>query len=219
MLHKSIITMRTGIAVFCLFMFLTSSESRSQSAPTTTSDIEASASKIMASTYYLDKGNSQFTIQGTSSLHDWEMVSNSFDGSLGSIGENEASLQFEKIEVTVPVESLLSGKKVMDKKCYEALKFEEHPKIRYRFRKMENLKPTGAENYTATFIGALTVAGQTKTVSIPVSIQQKGNQIRIEGAKPLKMSDFDVTPPKALLGTLKTGNEITIVFNLNYLRS
>ena len=47
-------------------------------------------------------------------------------------------------------------------------------------------------------------------------IDLKDQIINIKGEKTLKMSDFDVKPPTALLGTLKTGNDITIKFNLNY---
>ena len=34
----------------------------------------------------------------------------------------------------------------------------------------------------------------------------------IEGAQLLKMTDYGVEPPKAILGTLEAGNDITIGF-------
>ncbi len=191
----------------------------SQNLSQSTNDVAVPSSDKVLLAYHLDKGNSQFTIQGTSSLHDWEMVSESIDGSFERYDTADESINIQSIDVSVPVKSLVSGKRIMDKKCHAALKFEDHPKISYRFKSIENMNSTGNGTYTATFSGQLTVAGQTNTVKIEAHIDEVGNKIHITGQKPLKMSDFDVIPPKALLGTLKTGNEITIVFNLNYLKS
>ena len=68
-----------------------------------------------------DATTSSFKIQGTSSLHDWEMTSQACKGSVG-IFPLEQTLNIAEITVEVSVNSLKSGKKVMDKKCYDALK-------------------------------------------------------------------------------------------------
>lgn len=165
----------------------------------------------------IDNATSSFVIEGTSSLHDWEMISDTFTGSI-KMGKNKnAALDIKEINVKVGVETLKSGKKVMDKKSYDALKGDEYPSIKYQFKGIKDIKPTTANTYTATLNGTLSIAGVTKSVEILAEIHVKGSKIHIEGEKALKMSDFDVTPPKALLGTLKTGNDITIVFNLNYI--
>ena len=104
----------------------------------------------------------------------------------------------------------------MDNKCYDALKYETNPNIEYRFVSVGSLKPSGNHTYTATLNGTLTIAGKSKSVPIDVTISVSENQLAIKGAKPLKMTDFDVEPPTALLGTLKTGDDIVIDFNLNY---
>jgi hypothetical protein len=36
------------------------------------------------------------------------------------------------------------------------------------------------------------------------------------GSKILKMTDFNVEPPVVLMGTLKTGNEITVTFEARF---
>jgi hypothetical protein len=38
--------------------------------------------------------------------------------------------------------------------------------------------------------------------------------VKAEGEVPLLMTDFGVTPPTALLGTLRTDNKITVKFSL-----
>lgn len=166
--------------------------------------------------YKINSSASIFTIKGTSSLHDWEMISESFSGKLDFDHVNGGDLTINNIEVKVGVKALESGKRIMDNKCYDALKSDSHPNITYRLNKVESLQNTGSDTYTAKLVGTLSIAGKTRTVSIDTKITVVGGKVLIKGEKPLKMSDFDVEPPTALLGTLKTGNDIIIDFNLNY---
>ena len=41
-------------------------------------------------------------------------------------------------------------------------------------------------------------------------------QFQVKGEVPLKMSDFGIDPPTAMMGTLKTGNEVVIKYNLEF---
>ncbi|HTA26291.1 MAG TPA: YceI family protein, partial [Bacteroidia bacterium] len=61
--------------------------------------------------------------------------------------------------------------------------------------------------------GTLTIAGVTKPIDmlIKVSAPNQG-YLTFEGSQTIKMTDYGITPPTALLGTMKTGNEITINF-------
>lgn len=158
----------------------------------------------------LNNINSKFIIKGTSSLHDWEMISKTFKGSLLIDKADEEGIDIKDINITVGVTTLISGKKVMDKKCYNALKSDEHPNIIYKFKSIEQIILKASNTYSAKIIGTLNVAGKSRLQEIPVQIIINDDNINIRGEKEVKMSDFDVEPPKALLGTLKTGNDITI---------
>ncbi len=165
-----------------------------------------------------DPISSSFTIQGTSSLHDWEMVSHSCKGKL-EYNETDGTIGISDIVIRVGVTTLKSGKKVMDKKCYAALKHEDHPNVLYKFKKLSSISKEGAGKYKAKLNGTLDVAGVAKSVNIDVTIEMKSGVMNIKGSLPMKMTDHNVEPPTALLGTLKTGNEITIIFNLNFVVS
>ena len=104
----------------------------------------------------------------------------------------------------------------MDKKCYDALKSDKFPNISYELKSVNDMKSTGSGTYSAVFNGNLTIAGNTKNVPINVTINATTGSITIKGRKAIKMTDFGVEPPTALLGTIKTGDDITIDFNLNY---
>lgn len=156
---------------------------------------------------------SSILIKGTSSLHDWvsvaeKTVANLSVSSLDDIG-------IETLTVDVDVYSIKSGKKVMDKLTYKALKAEEHPIIRFVFKQGEVISEN-KQKIKIKLIGDLSVAGVTKTVAVNTFINKLGKEISLKGSHQLKMTDFGIKPPTALLGTIKTGDEITIDFSLRF---
>ncbi|WP_159950542.1 YceI family protein [Polaribacter septentrionalilitoris] len=152
-------------------------------------------------------------IKGTSTLHDWESSVEKTEAKL--VVNNLNDVDIETLNVNVEVLSIKSGKKLMDKLTYKALKAKEHPVITFIFKKGEIV------NESTNFIdiklmGDLTIAGVTKNVSVVTKINKLGNTIVLKGSHQLKMTDFGIKPPRALLGTIKTGDEITIEFNLKF---
>lgn len=152
-------------------------------------------------------------IEGTSTLHDWESNVEKTEAQL--VVNNLEDVTIETLNVKVDVLSIKSGKKLMDKLTYKALKAKKYPNITFVFKKGEII----GENEAFIDIklnGDLTIAGVTKNVSVVTKINKLGNTILLKGSHKLKMTDFGIDPPKALLGTIKTGDEITIKFNLKF---
>lgn len=152
-------------------------------------------------------------IEGTSTLHDWESNVEKTEAQL--VVNNLEDVTIETLNVKVDVLSIKSGKKLMDKLTYKALKAKKYPDITFVFKKGEII----GENEAFIDIklnGDLTIAGVTKNVSVVTKINKLGNTILLKGSHKLKMTDFGIDPPKALLGTIKTGDEITIKFNLKF---
>jgi polyisoprenoid-binding protein YceI len=102
----------------------------------------------------------------------------------------------------------------MDKKTMKALKEEEYPNIEYSLLSFGDVVKTD-NNFTAKATGNLSVAGTTKKVSLNITgTQLKNGNIEITGSKDMKMTDFNIDPPTALLGTMRTRDEITIEFKI-----
>lgn len=156
---------------------------------------------------------SNVLIKGTSTLHNWESVVEKTEATL--IINNLNDIGIETLNVKVAVFSIKSGKKTMDKLTYKALKGKEHPMITFIFKKGE-IVDENSDFINIKLIGDLTIAGVTKNVSVNTKINKFGNTIALTGSHKLKMTDFGIKPPKALLGTIKTGDEITIEFNLKF---
>lgn len=159
--------------------------------------------------------NAEISISGTSSLHDWtsqvEKVTAAGDISI----EDGKLIDIPALKVTIPVSSIKSEKgRIMDNKTYKALLSEEHPNITFQLKDIPSIKTTG-NDLQLTASGLLTIAGQSKTIQLTVKGKADGNgTFQFTGSKALKMTDFGVDPPKALLGTLKTGDDITVDFDL-----
>ena len=202
--------------VILLLLFLSNSNlALAQKGTSETNELSAVTS---VDKYKLNKNNSIFTIKGTSSLHDWEMVSKTFDGTISITYSDAENFEINEISINIGVTTLDSDNRIMNKKTYDALKSDDHPNIYYKFTSVKSMKSIGNNTFEVMLNGTLKIAGKSKSVDILVTLIMENNKISsIKGAKPLKMSDFDVEPPTALLGTIKTGNDITIEFNLNYL--
>ena len=163
--------------------------------------------------FAVDNANSVLTLDGTSNVHDWTENAEQIDGTMTLVKEGTAIQSISSLSVTVPVSGLKSDKSAMDKNTFKALKGKDHPNILF------NLKSAKIEGQTIVFIGTLQVAGSTKKVTIQSTYSISNAAISIKGKYACKMTDFGVEPPTALLGTMKTGDDITINFDIVFTKN
>jgi hypothetical protein len=166
--------------------------------------------------YILDPVNSKLTIQGTSSLHEWQMEVRDFKCSMNLISTGQKFSDIKGAEFSCVPTNIVSEFKLMDKKTYEALKAEQFSSINFRMKTGEILSESGNE-FSGTITGNLFIAGQTKEINIPFhgNVLEDGS-VNVKGKVNLKMSQFNIDPPTAMLGTLKTGDDISIVYSFEF---
>jgi polyisoprenoid-binding protein YceI len=166
--------------------------------------------------------SSKLTVAGGSNVHGWTCSGGRFDAAIemdaGSLSRplGEVGKPILKVVVNIPAKSLKCGKDKMDENMYKALKAEQFPTIKYELTSY-TLDPskTTATGFVALTEGELTVAGTTTKVEIPVVATRKdGGQFVGEGSLQMLMTDVGIKPPTALLGTMRTKNEITISFQV-----
>jgi polyisoprenoid-binding protein YceI len=174
------------------------------------------ATAIQAQDFYkLQPENSKLIVEGTSTVHDWQVETTEFNAEtvLKINGENVS--QVTHVEFTSPAESLKSGKKLMDTKMQEALKIKSHPEIKFS---LKGEKVISGEK--ATIPGLLTIAGKTKEVNVTVDFDaQNPQKFTVTGQVPLKMTEWNIDPPTAMMGTIKTGDEVLVKFDLEFERT
>jgi polyisoprenoid-binding protein YceI len=157
----------------------------------------------------------EMKISGTSTIHDWHAVSSRIDGAIELDPTSLDTAKFDAlptVKVVVKADTLKSGKSGMDSVMYKALKSDKFPTITYE---MTAATPHGTPaNGTAMFMtkGKLTVAGVTREVSMHTTVKKTADGLEITGETPLKMTDFKISPPTAMLGTIKSGDDIKVSF-------
>jgi len=165
---------------------------------------------------------SKVALAGSSNVHDWECTSGtlnaqiSLDASYETVPLTEVAKPISRVSVDIPVKTLKCGHGKMDDNMYKALKADQNPDIKYVLESYEIDKTkTTADSFAALTTGELTVAGQTRKVEIPVTaVRGSGGAMKGEGTLNLRMTDFGIKPPVALLGTLRTKDEIKVSFTV-----
>ena len=158
---------------------------------------------------------SKITIEGTSTMHDW--VSNVTEvKATGKLVTQDGALQdIQSLKVEIAVLGIKSEKgKTMDKKTWKALKEEAFPTITYQLKAIRSIEPED-QDYKLQTTGVLEIAGKAIDIDMAVTASLlNGQGIRFEGSKDLKMTGFEIDPPTAMFGALKTGDDITIRFRV-----
>lgn len=155
---------------------------------------------------------SKLIVSGTSTVHDWEMEAENFDCEVNMSVNDNSITAINNIDFSCPVESIKSDNKIMDNKTYKALNSNKYPEINFR---LANPGTLDSERNKLSIDGILTINNKEKEVSIPFNFEKNSQeQISVKGEIPLKMSDFGIDPPTAMLGTLKTGDEITVSWEI-----
>jgi hypothetical protein len=160
--------------------------------------------------------NISVSIKGTSTLHDWEMKSN--EGkceAIFTLGANNKLASLSGLSFILPAKSLKSGHNMMDNNSYKALKTETHQHIAFTLSSSTVTQLEGL-NYQIKCAGKLTIAGVTRETELLASgkLNPADNSLAISGTKKMKMTEYNVKPPTVMMGTIKTGDDIAINYNL-----
>jgi polyisoprenoid-binding protein YceI len=154
------------------------------------------------------------TVSGTSTLHDWDIKTTKGQVD-ASISVADSKIIFSGLSFSVPAESLKSGHGAMDKNTYKALNTQKNPNISFVLLS-GNVTSLSANTYQLKGIGKLTIAGKTMQTDLITTLKYNpaNNSFLCTGTKKFKMSEYGVKPPTVMLGTIKTGDDISISYNL-----
>jgi polyisoprenoid-binding protein YceI len=156
------------------------------------------------------------TIEGSSNLHPYtasttavrvtKLVATPADGDVLQSAARPGGV--EAFEITIASASLKSPKDGIDKNMHKALKAEAHPDIVFQLHALEGVGDT------LRVAGTLTIAGVRREITLPVQAQRGGDRLTVSGATDILMTDYGITPPKAMLGMLKTDPKVVVRFEV-----
>lgn len=157
------------------------------------------------------ESSSKIWVEGTSSVHDWDCQVAQFAGTVDAETGDNGLTALNGTTLAVPVRGIDCDNGTMNNKLRDALGTAP---IRYTLSSATPGAPSAEGWFTIRTTGNLTIAGTTRPVQMEVKAKAiDGGRFRFTGQHALKMTDFGVDPPTALLGTLKTGDQVTVHFD------
>ncbi|CAM3616241.1 YceI family protein [Flavobacterium chungbukense] len=153
--------------------------------------------------------NSTFEVSGTSTVHDWVMKSSEGTGTANLTVKDSKLAGINSLNISLLAESLKSYKTSMDKVAYEALDTENHQTIEYVLKSAVKVDET-----TWNLTGVYTIAGVSKEFVTQVRVTASNGTFILQGSNQLTFGDFEMAPPKAALGVVKAGKDLTVIFNI-----
>jgi polyisoprenoid-binding protein YceI len=137
-----------------------------------------------------------------------------------------------EVNVAAPAEALLAGQEPAAKSTFtvptmrldcdngtmnghmrKALDASKHGEITFTLSGYD--LDTAAGIVQGTLRGELTIKGISRAIELPVEfVQEPAGGIRVKGKYTLKMTDWGVTPPKLMMGTLKVNEMVSVGFDL-----
>ncbi len=157
-------------------------------------------------------------LSGTSTLHNWTMETQTFTGE-AQFGFKDGDIQLstlKSLSFDLNVTDLKSGEKGLDKNAYKALKTDQYKDIVYKLSSAKIMSEKDGK-YLIKTQGNLSIAGVTKDVAMDVyAVVNKDGSITCTGSDKLLMTDYQVKPPKFMLGAMKTGDAITLNYTIVY---
>src|SRR5262249_20488026 len=137
----------------------------------------------------------------------------------GTVEYDPQSPEKSKIELTLAakpvkcVDTWLSSKdlkSVQEYALHDMLAADQYPEIRFI---SSEIHPAGANHFDVR--GTLKIRGITKPASVDVVLQQASEgTLAFRGTASVRLTDYGLKPPKALLGTIGTKNEMDFSFTL-----
>lgn len=167
---------------------------------------------VIAQNYTMDSQKSTIIVYGTSNLHDWQTTATKISGEL----EMNSTKNINVLNVRILASSFKSGKGIMDGKTSDAFEAKKFPNIVFQLTDVVFTKVTEKES-EVTVTGNLTLHGESKKFSIKsIAKMTKTGDYQFKGNVPLKMTEFKMKAPTALMGTIKTGDAVTVKFDVTF---
>jgi polyisoprenoid-binding protein YceI len=165
--------------------------------------------------------SSEITIEGTSSLHAFHCKTNKImayvDVDPGYTKDlTKIARPIVSVKVNVVVRTLSCGNGQMDKNMYSTLDADKNPIIRYTMSGYDILDGSASPvAFVAKTTGTLTISGKEKVIAMKINAERLSDgKATAQGEQDVLMTDFGISPPSFMFGSLKVGNEIKVKFNL-----
>ena len=159
---------------------------------------------------YVPAEESRIWIEGSASVRDFTCGTGQVDGEARLDGEAH-------LKVVVPVAALECGREGETEDMHEAMHRDEHPEIHFDLgeARVSRAPATRDVRYAVHVTGDLTIAGETRPVELVAWGDREGpERAHAQGSVQLRMTDFGIDPPSAMMGLIEADDEIEVHFEI-----
>lgn len=157
---------------------------------------------------------SNIEVDGTSTLHDWEMKTLKATGSAVFVFNGNKISAIQNAQLIVKVNDLKSESSGLDKNAYNAMNASANPQIIFTSSDV-NLVSSDGINYSLKLSGKLSMSGVTKALDLTGTGKLNSDKsFSFSGSKKIDMTLWGIKPPSFMMGAMKTGKEIIIKYTI-----
>lgn len=157
----------------------------------------------------------EIIIDGSSNIMSWSADVHQLSVSSDVVVENGQLHEIREMRVEIQVESIEGSEgSTMTRKIHEAFNKERNPHIVFELKEVLGLA-AAANSYSIHALGDLSMAGVTRTIELDVTgeVHNNGN-VTFYGTKTMLMTDWEMSPPRAMFGALRTRDEVEVSFRI-----
>jgi len=161
----------------------------------------------------------QIRINGNSNVQRWTAEVPRVTATGDFVVNNGRLESITRLSVEVDATAIRGSEgNIMTEKILESLKTQQHPRIVFRLTRVESITQTGAE-FNVVAAGTLNIAGVSRPVELSANGRILANgDIQISGVEEMKMTTWNVQPPRAMLGALRTSDDFSVNFSVTLKR-
>lgn len=166
----------------------------------------------------------EFKIDGDSNVRTWDAEVTEADGTIELSGIENFSLNsltpetFKSLNITIPVSGIQSDSGRLTSNLQGYLKGDDFPEITFNLTEITSIEQDG-DKAMITANGIVNAAGVDNQISMSVeAILNPDNTITFSGSQQLLMTSFNIDPPTAVMGTIRSRDEMDIIFQVSFSR-
>lgn len=158
---------------------------------------------------------SRFWIEGTTSVNSFRCEAPHVAG-FANVEATETEETAVEAVVAVPVRAFDCGIRQMNRDLYDALQGRQHPAVRFALDGAEVLGRPDSDGWANVRAwGTLALAGAERPVTLDAEGRRLADgRVELRGQHALRMTDFNIDPPRGPLGIVRARDQITVRFAL-----
>ena len=166
----------------------------------------------------------QFKIDGDSNVRSWDADITEAEGTIifsaiedFTLGSLNSEL-FKSMNLTIPVSGIESDSGRLTSNMHGYLKRDDHPTITFNLTEVTSIELDG-DKATITANGVINAAGVDQDITMIVdTVVNENGSVTFSGTQNLLMTDFNIDPPTAVMGTIRSRDEIVIYYSVTFSR-